>query len=217
MDLGVPDNNKGIFGQRTISYQKYRINEQFPDSVFSNKMEEKLLASNTSAKADWNKIRHIPLSKSEQGIYMTMDSVKQMPAFKSAMNLAVLLFSGYRDLGYFEIGPVSTFYSYNPIEGTRVRFGGRTTNKLSKKFNVDTYIAYGSLDREYKYYGGVTYSLTKRSVFEYPVKSVRVSYQNETKIPGQELQFVQEDNVLLSIKRGVNDSCFISDLLNLSI
>jgi hypothetical protein len=32
-----------------------------------------------------------------------------------------------------------------------------------------------------------------------------VSYQYETKIPGQELQFVQEDNFLLSIKRGVND------------
>ncbi|HEX2936136.1 MAG TPA: DUF5686 family protein, partial [Bacteroidales bacterium] len=205
MDFGITDNNKGIFGQRTISYKDYSINTAFHDSIFSKHTEDPVQTGTYASNIDWNKVRHIPLSKSEAGIYHTMDSVKQMPAFKNAMSLFVLLFSGYRDLGYFEIGPVSTFYSYNPIEGTRVRFGGRTTNKLSKKFNVDTYMAYGSIDKQYKYYGGVTYSLTPRSVFEFPVKSVKVSYQKETKIPGQELQFVQEDNVLLSIKRGIND------------
>lgn len=205
MDFGITENNKGIFGQRTISYKDYSINTAFHDSIFSKRAEEDVRPVTYASNIDWNNVRHIPLSKSEAGIYQTMDSVKQMPAFKNAMSLFTLLFSGYRDLGYFEIGPVSTFYSYNPIEGTRVRFGGRTTNKLSKKFNVDTYLAYGSIDKQYKYYGGVTYSLTQRSAFEYPVKSVKMSYQKETKIPGQELQFIQEDNVLLSIKRGIND------------
>ncbi len=34
---------------------------------------------------------------------------------------------------------------------------------------------------------------------------IKTSYQYDTKIPGQELQFVQEDNFLLSFKRGDND------------
>ena len=134
-----------------------------------------------------------------------IDSVQRVPAFKRTMDIVMLVMSGYRSLGNLEIGPVSTFYSYNPIEGVRLRFGGRTTPKFSKKINFETYLAYGNKDNEYKYYLGTTYSLTSKSIYEFPVKSIRLSYQNETKIPGQELQFVQEDNILLSIKRGVND------------
>jgi hypothetical protein len=205
MDFGLSKNNKGIFGQRSVSYKNYKINEPIPDNVFAANTEATSTAQPRISDNDWNKLRHKPLTSSEQGIYMTMDSVKKVPAFKNAMNLFVLVFSGYRDLGYFEIGPVSTFYSYNPIEGPRVRFGGRTTNKLSKKINFDTYLAYGTTDKLFKYYGGFTFSLTSRSCFEFPVKSLKVSYQKETKIPGQELQFIQEDNILLSIKRGIND------------
>ena len=100
---------------------------------------------------------------------------------------------------------MNTFYSYNPVEGYRIRVGGRTTNKLSKRVNFETYIAYGFHDQKVKYYLGTTFSLTKMSIFDFPVKSIRISFQDETKIPGQELQFVQEDNFLLSFKRGVNN------------
>jgi hypothetical protein len=37
------------------------------------------------------------------------------------------------------------------------------------------------------------------------MKNLNLFYQYDTRIPGQELQFVQEDNALLSIKRGKND------------
>jgi hypothetical protein len=62
---------------------------------------------------------------------------------------------------------------------------------------------------------GSTYSFTKRSIFEFPVRSLKASYQRETKIPGQELQFIQEDNILLSFKRGTNDKWLYNDILNL--
>jgi hypothetical protein len=41
---------------------------------------------------------------------------------------------------------------------------------------------------------------------------LRLSYQHDTKIPGQELQFVQEDNFLLSFKRGNNDKWLYNDI-----
>lgn len=111
-------------------------------------------------------------------------------------------------MGIFEIGPVNTFYSFNPIEGTRLRFGGRTTPKFSNKLNFDTYVGYGFKDQNLKYYLSGTWSFTPHSIYEFPVKSLSMSYQNDTKIPGQDLQFIQEDNILLSIKRGVNDKLF---------
>jgi hypothetical protein len=181
------------------------VDEARSDSIYKGLSQVQLADADTKGNGYWAEHRHQELTKSEKGVYTVIDSIKKVPSFKRTMNFAMLVVSGYRNFGYFEVGPVNTFYSYNPIEGVRLRFGGRTTPLFSKKINFETYLAYGNKDKEYKYYLGTTYSLTPRSIYEFPVKSVKVSVQNETKIPGQELQFVQEDNILLSIKRGVND------------
>jgi hypothetical protein len=205
IDFGISKNSMGIYGQKTVSYKNYKINQPLGDSIYKGLDLVENNDANQKNSQFWEANRHQQLSNSEKGVYTVIDSVKQVPAFKRTMNLIMLFVSGYRDFGYFEIGPVNTFYSYNPIEGVRLRFGGRTTPKLSKKINFETYIAYGNTDKAYKYYLATTYSLTPKTIYEFPVKSLKISVQNETKIPGQELQFVQEDNVLLSIKRGVND------------
>jgi hypothetical protein len=79
---------------------------------------------------------------------------------------------------------------------------------LSKKISFDTYAAYGATDRRLKYFLSTTYSLTNRTIYQFPVKSIRLSYQNETKIPGQELEQIQDDNIFLTLKRGLNDKMF---------
>jgi hypothetical protein len=80
---------------------------------------------------------------------------------------------------------------------------------------LETYAAYGFKDEKWKYFVGATFSLTGRSIYEFPVKAIRLNYQKDTKIPGQELQFVQEDNFLLSFKRGVNDKWLYNDIYNI--
>lgn len=208
IDFGLSENSTGLYGQRAVTFQKYLLNMQKDDSIYN--APDIKLAKTADAKPDsfWVLSRHEPLEKSEVGIYATMDSVKKVPAFKRTMSILMLVLFGYKDLGYYEIGPVNSFYSYNPIEGFRGRLGGRTTPKFSKKINFETYAAYGFKDKKAKYYLGSTYSFTDKSIYEFPVKSLKICYQNETKIPGQDLQFIQEDNVLLSIKRGVNDKLF---------
>jgi hypothetical protein len=47
------------------------------------------------------------------------------------------------------------------------------------------------------------------------VKSLKMSYQNETQLPGQQMQFLMEDNFLLSIKRGINDKLFYNKTFKL--
>jgi hypothetical protein len=59
-----------------------------------------------------------------------------------------------------------------------------------------------------QYNVGAVYSLTRNTVYDFPVKSLRVNYQVDTKVPGQELYYVQEGNALLSFKRGVDDKRF---------
>ncbi len=215
-DFGMSKNSKmGIFGQRTVFYNNYLLNKERKSSDYSG--DEVMKSDSTDLRSInyWKVNRPMALSKSEQGVYKTIDSIQTIPAFRRTMDVVMLLFAGYKNLGpYFELGPVSTFYSFNPVEGFRLRVGGRTTTQFSKKLNLESYAAYGFNDEKWKYYIGTTYSLSKRSFNEFPVKSLKASYQHETKIPGQELQFVQEDNFLLSFKRGVNDKWLYNDIYN---
>ncbi len=216
-DFGVSKNSKmGIFGQRSVSYKDFLLNKARKPSDYTG---DEIIKSDSTEKRTlnyWEQNRPVALSKSEQGVYKTIDSVQKVPVFRRTMDIVMLLFAGYKTIGpYFELGPVSAFYSFNPVEGFRLRVGGRTTTQFSKKLNLESYAAYGFKDEKWKYYIGTTYSLSKRSFNEFPVKSLKASYQHETKIPGQELQFVQEDNFLLSFKRGVNDKWLYNDIYNL--
>jgi phage anti-repressor protein len=180
IDFGLAKNKMGFFGQRAVLYKDYQINKPRGDSLYSGLSLVVNPDANKQSSEYWEKNRFVELSKSEKGTYTVIDSVKKVPAFRRTMDIILLLLQGYKDIGYFDIGPVSTFYSYNPIEGFRLRFGGRTTDKFSKKINLESYIAYGFKDELSKYYLGASYSFTERNVFDFPVKSMKICYQDET-------------------------------------
>jgi hypothetical protein len=204
-DFGSNLVKTGVFGQRLVSYKKIEINKPLPDSVYEGLETVRLAEADSLPEEFWVEKRHQDLTQNEQNTYITIDSVKHVPIFRKTMDFIFVLITGYRKLGPFEVGPLNTFYSFNPVEGFRLRFGGRTSNAFSKKVNVDCYAAYGFTDERWKYKLGVTYSFSKRSIFEFPIKSLNVSYEYRTRTPGQELQFVQDDNFLLSFRRGTND------------
>ena len=208
MDFQVFKSEKGrsILGHKSVSFQNYTLNQSLPDSLFRSQV--KTIVDEKSTQRDtsfWSMRRHKPLSKTELGIYKMVDSVQNVPAFRRTMDVAVLLLAGYKSINWFDLGPVNTFYSFNQVEGFRPRIGGRTNPKLARNILLEGYVAYGFKDEKWKYYGGMTYAFGNKKPLAYPMNQMTVSYQNETQIPGESLQFVQEDNVLLSFKRGVND------------
>lgn len=210
IDFGIAKNSMGLYGQRTILYRDYKINEPIDKKIFDGPQKIDRLDPSSESPGYWEANRYVPLSKSENGVYLTIDSIKNIPAFKRSMNIVMLLTTGFFNLGKIELGPAESFYSYNPVEGSRLRFGGRTTTDFSKKITYEGYLAYGLYDKTLKYNAGVTYSLTPRTIFQFPVKSIRLSYQTDTKIPGQDLQFTQGDNIFLSVTRGLNDKLFLN-------
>lgn len=213
IDFGLGKKGLGIYGQRAVSYKNIVIDQPMPDSFYYASAP---LTDTSLTDSQWDERRHYDLTASEKGVYSMVDSIQRVPAFKRFMNILTLVFAGYKELGIFEIGPVSTFYSYNPVEGSRIRLGGRTTPKFNPYLRFESYAAYGFGDEKWKYYFGVTKALGKKSFVEFPQKNLLISYQYETKIPGQELQFVQEDNALLSIKRGKNDKLLYNKTFNIS-
>ncbi|MFC5412886.1 DUF5686 family protein [Larkinella bovis] len=213
MEFSLGGNTPGIYGQRVVNYAKYLINKEVPDYVYTGSLEDAdRPVSARQPEADWDTIRPVPLEKSEVRIYRNIDTLQTIPSFRRTMSYATMFIAGFKPVGPVEIGPVNTFYSFNPIEGFRLRFGGRTTTDFSKRMYLESYAAYGFKDEKWKYFLSGTYSINNQSVYAFPLHYVRASFQRDTKIPGQDLQFVQEDNFLLSFKRGQNNRWLYNDI-----
>jgi hypothetical protein len=213
IDAGVVKNTLGLYAQRTIANNNYQINIPIDDEVFRGPLTSDKIDPASADPDYWNENRLVPLSVNEKKLYTIIDSVKKVPSFRRQMNVVMLLSTDFLNLGKIEIGPYQSFYSYNSIEGSRLRFGGRTTPDFSRKINFDAYAAYGFADRIIKFNTGVTWSLTPRTIYQFPVKSVRFSYQKENRIPGLDLEYNQQDNIFLSLRRGVDDKLFLNNTL----
>jgi len=205
----------GIYGERVVILKDFVSNLPRPAETY--KGPQLIVDSNATGKGDdyWSRSRPDTLNAAERNIYRNIDTLQTMPSFKKFMDIATLILAGYKNYGIFEVGPVNTFYNFNPVEGFRLRLGGRTTTTLSKRYYMETYGAYGFKDHRFKYFLSGTYSLNDKSIYSFPQEYLRASFQHDTKIPGQELQFVQEDNFFLSFKRGNNRTWLYNDLFRL--
>lgn len=211
IDYNITKKGRGFFGKKNIQYTNYLFDVERDNDIYSP-LEKIIKAEDAKTKTDsfWVEVRTDTLTKQEQGVYTMIDSIQKIPAFKRSMDIAFLLITGWHSVGKIEIGPINTFYSFNDVEGFRLRGGFRTTTNFHKKFMFDTYLAYGFEDKEYKYYVGLTYSFNK-NFLENPQNRILVSYQHETVFPGQNLMFLNDDNFLLSFRRGQADKMLFFD------
>ncbi len=215
-DFGITKNGSGgLYGKRSVSFKNYIVDNARPDSLYKGNAIVEMKNADKQPDSFWITNRLDTLTKAEANVYKNIDSLQKMKSFRRTMDIFTLVAAGFKKAGpYIEIGPVNTFYSFNPVEGFRLRLGGRTTPQFNKNIYFESYAAYGFKDEKWKYYLGGTYSITGRSIYEFPVKAFHANYEQDTKIPGQELQFIQEDNFLLSFKRGVNDKWLYNNIYN---
>jgi len=206
IDFNIAKKGTGMLGKKITFYNNYIFNKDIPDSVFSG-IEKTVRMQDHKTQDDefWENNRIVELTEQEQNIYIMIDSLQELPAFKRTMDIIMLLTVGYWNFDKIDIGAVNTFYSFNDVEGFRLRIGGRTSDKFSKTFRLDGYVLYGFKDKQFKYSAKATWSLNKRPLRENPRHAFSVMYQKETNFPGMEMDFINEDNFFLSFKRGVAD------------
>ena len=211
IDYNLTKKGRGMFGKKTTHYDNYIFNKE-ADSEIYGRVEKIIKEEDLDNKTDsfWVENRPDTLTKQEEGVYIMIDSIQKIPAFKRTMDIAFLFITGWKELGMIEVGPLASFYSFNDVEGFRLRGGFRTTQKFSKKNMFETYGAYGFKDKEWKYLFAFTHSFNKNFLTN-PQNRLLVSYQHETIFPGQDLQFLNDDNFLLSFKRGSSDQMIFFD------
>lgn len=202
IDFALSKKSNGLFGKRSVHYDNHVFNRERDKSVYAGTVNV-IDADDVYNKGDafWKAARLEPLSIKEKGIYEMTDSLQQMPAFKRVMNVFSVLITGFWNFDKLKLGPVGAFYSFNEVEGFRLRFGGATTTLFDPRLQLEGYLAYGFRDQKFKYGGAVLYSFNN-DFKKYPQHHLQLSYQQETNFVGQKLDFVTEDNFLLSFKRG---------------
>ncbi len=152
----------GAYGVRTNYFSNFVFDSIDNPGIFKSNTETRV--EDDALQLDdefWDDVRPEKLSEAEAGIYEMVDSVKSSPSFKKYKTIATGLVSGYFPIGKFEIGSYFKLFSYNTIEGFRFRVGGRTSQKLSKKFRIGAYLAYGTKDDRFKYGTDLIYVFNK--------------------------------------------------------
>jgi hypothetical protein len=187
----------GLFGHRTSTYRNFVFNEP-RDREFYNTPTSVIIDKNAYNKGEefWTDMREDSLSREEKQIYTMVDSIKKVPVFHTWEDAVYLITSGYLIKGKWEFGPLYKSISFNAIEGVRLRFGGRTSNKFSKRLMLEGHVAFGTLDQNFKYGLGFTYMLAKN-----PRRSLGASFLYDMEQLGQAQDAFAQDNFFASFFR----------------
>jgi hypothetical protein len=197
INFELSDKTMGCIGRKTSTYRNFVLNKPRDDQFYGNSNNLIILDSATYVTDEyWQKVRHEELTEREKIIYTMIDTLQKVPLVKRSKDIASLLVSGYKILGPVEIGPVYTFYSFNAIEGNRLRFGGRSSNGFSTRLALDAYVAYGFQDEKFKYGGGLFYFFSKN-----PRQFVDIDYKYDVEQLGQSSNAFTEDNIFTSFFR----------------
>ncbi len=180
-DINPLESNKqkGFYGRKTTSYKDFVINKPREES-FYNEGNNILVNDGAQDKTDdfWQDKRHVKLSDKENKIYHMIDTIKDLPVIKTYIDVIQTLVTGYKILGPIEIGPYSSIYSKNPIEGHRFSLGLQTSNDFSKRIMFKGHAAYGLTDKNWKYELGTKFFVTKNKS---PRRMMDIKYVNEIK------------------------------------
>lgn len=143
-----------------------------------------------------------------------MDEITQIGFFKFFINLGKFIANG----GYIrttqkeednklDLGTATTLYSYNSVEGNRLRLTARTTPNFSDQLFFYGYGAYGTKDGKPKYYGEVTWAFDKRekNKDEFPKNNLTVGYKYDMNSLGERFTQSERDNIFRSVSSTSNE------------
>lgn len=208
MDFGVfqQDSTRSILGTKTVTYANYTINEAIEDRLFKNGASVwRDPNSERKDEAFWVENRLDTLTTREKNIYQIVDTLNKNSRFSNIIRTIRLIYDGFFSYKKIELTSVMSLISFNPIEGTRLRFGGRTSPKFSNSVLLEGYAAYGTKDDRWKGMMGIRYNFGKEPPLRFPLHQWRVWAEDEIRIPGQDALSGQSDNLFASFQRGVND------------
>jgi hypothetical protein len=205
----------GVVGERVVKVDGYS-DGPVADSLFTGPSIDSSLEVEGKPDSFWKQGRPTPLSHTEATTYANTDSLVKMKSYHRLMDYATAFTAGYKSAGPLDVGPIGSFYTFDPPEGQRLKLGARTTTRLNTRYYGESYVAYGTRDNRWKYFGSATYAFNNKSIYTFPLHYLQLSYMNDARALGQENAFAVANNFFTSFSHGDNSKWLYSHLARLS-
>lgn len=195
-----------FYVEKVRKYKDY-IFEELPDSVFlSKKPIEYLDGYNNQSFEYWLQERQ-SFSQKDYRMDELVNDLMSIPFIKFTFNAGKIISSEYiptrkdENKNKLDIGTLPTFYSYNSLEGNRLRLTLATTRNLNRHLYFYGYGAYGTRDDRFKYYAEATWAFNNVSVHkdEYPKNNLVLAYKYDINTLGQRYTQAERDNIFMSL------------------
>jgi hypothetical protein len=157
----LSNNSSGLLAKLYTVNKNVILNKVYAKDFF----KENIAIADDAQKNDdqfWEMNRPDSLTLAEKSVYHLIDTVKEIPTVKNYLTVADLLINGYYRAGNLSLGPLLNTYSYNNVEGNRVRLGFKTNSGFDQKWIFGGYLAYGTKDQDLKFGTSVDYILSRK-------------------------------------------------------
>ena len=133
------------------------LDADLKDQHFNAVFVETARDANKKDSTHWDEKRKYDLDAKDLRTYTVIDSVSKAENLEGKLKMLQSLLQGKIPLGYFQ-ADILRLVNFRDYEGFRLGIGLETSDKLSDRFRVGGYFAYGFKDKMWKYggYGKVT-------------------------------------------------------------
>jgi hypothetical protein len=98
----------------------------------------------------WKQYRTDSITQRGKRTYMFIDSIAESEGVDNKINLARNVLNGYFPTKYFNFN-LGKIFNLNSHEGIRLGLGGTTNTNFSNNIRLESYVAFGTKDEEFKY------------------------------------------------------------------
>ena len=190
--------------RKAENYSRIKINVPISEEFMRGDIEEVDENAMEKDESFWEEVRTEQLKEREQNIYASVDSIKNSKLYKTLRYITYLGSSGWFDAKFVEFGRIYQFFSWDDVQGKRVRLDLRTRDELSDIIAVGGYFAYGFRDQTWKYGGNFLLDVRPKDVRwqiiggrHYYDLSTLTDY-NPILVPGSGVEY---DNIISSLLR----------------
>jgi hypothetical protein len=214
-DFTVVENSSdftGFFGRKSSTYANYSVNQPINKKTFEG--SEIIVEADSAYDRNeryWQANRHTQLTAEERGVFNMVKRLEDDPKFILRKNIVLALVTGYVPIKKIEIGNFYSFYSYNKVERSRIKFGFRSNQRLELPVDFAAYGAYGTYDEKWKYGANVAWNVSYRKKrpnrigisYKYDIEQLSRSYNN-----------IEIDHILASFVQygGTSSRNYVTDL-----
>jgi hypothetical protein len=135
---------------KPVTIKKPQVKIDLPRSSF-NKSEKY-----------WKEISKDTIDPRKLKTYVALDSLSTSERIEHKVFLGKKIINGYFPINIIDVD-LRTLAKYNNFEGFRFGLGGVTNSKLSEKYRIGGYVAYGLKDDKFKYGIEPSYLLDKKT------------------------------------------------------